>query len=152
MGYGDGSPNPNKVIIDTPDKNVVPGTLDRVTMGIDLVSGSSGTFDDPVQYAPSDGSHNVVTSLTKSGWHAPVLDIDIPCTYVPSTTEGHGHLYIDKELTLPQYIELMEVLVRLGIVERGFLISLEQRGFTAVRLPWIKKPSKYDPWNEGEKW
>lgn len=121
--------------------NEVPGSIDRILMGIDLINGSSGSADEP-QYAPFDGSPNVVTSLTKNGWHAPVLDLDIPCTYVESTTPGHGHLYIDHELSLQQYIRLMEVLVEVGIVERGFLYSLEQRGFTCVRLPWIKKPKQ----------
>jgi hypothetical protein len=120
----------------------VPGTLPRVLMGIDLVSGSSG--DGPAQYAPKDGTPNVVTSLTKDGWHAPVLDLDIPCEYVPSSTPGHGHLYIDRQMTLPQYVKLMEVLVEVGIVEKGFLYSLEQRGFTCVRLPWVTKPEPKD--------
>ena len=122
----------------------VPGTLDRVLMGIDLVSGSSGTADPP-QYAPSDGSPNVATSLTHQGWQAPVLDIDVPCTYVPSSTPGHGHLYIDHQMTLDQYRRLIEVMVEVGIVEKGFLYSLEQRGFTCVRLPWIKKPAERIP-------
>lgn len=122
--------------------NDVPGTLDRVLMGIDLVSGSNGSADKP-QYAPSDGSPNVATSLTHQGWQAPVLDIDVPCTYVPSSTPGHGHLYIDHQMTLDQYRRLIEVMVEVGIVEKGILCSLEQRGFTCVRLPWVTKP-KYE--------
>lgn len=120
----------------------VPGTLKRILMGIDLQGDSGGDYAPyaPYQKAPEDGSPNIATSLTYDGWQAPTLDIDIPCEFVPSTTPGHGHLYIDKPMSYDDYVYLVEALVHVGIVEQGVLYSLKQRGFTGVRLPWIKKP------------
>lgn len=96
----------------------------------------------------------VVTSLTgeqKKGLfgmvedkHRPILDIDIPMHIIPSTTKGHGHLYIDKEITWFQYKRLLEVLSDCGIIERGYLNVSIAREHTAVRLPWIKKPAAVD--------
>lgn len=94
----------------------------------------------------------VVTSYTggskKGLWgdaeklHRPILDIDIPMHIIPSTTEGHGHLYIDKELTWWEYKRLLEVLADCGIIERGYLNVSIAREHTAVRLPWIKKAAQ----------
>jgi hypothetical protein len=71
--------------------------------------------------------------------HRPILDIDMPVTVIPSSTPGHGHLYIDKLLTWGQYKRLLDVLAEVGIIEHGYLNASIERGFTAVRLPWIKK-------------
>lgn len=71
--------------------------------------------------------------------HKPVLDIDLPVKVVPSTTKGHFHLYIDKEMSWKKYLKLLDVLVEVGIIEDGYAGASEQRGFTAVRLPWVKK-------------
>lgn len=49
--------------------------------------------------------------------HRPVLDIDLPVKVVPSTTEGHFHLYIDKEMPWSDYVELLEVMAKVGILE-----------------------------------
>lgn len=73
--------------------------------------------------------------------HKPVLDIDLPVIVLPSSTEGHHHLYIDKVLTWDQYVELLDVLVKVGIVQEGFRNASVAREHTAVRLPWIKKES-----------
>lgn len=91
----------------------------------------------------------VVTSLTGEQkpaifgsvdtMHRPILDIDIPMHIIPSTTEGHGHLYIDKELTWWEYKRLLHALADCGIIERGYLNVSIAREHTAVRLPWIKK-------------
>ena len=71
--------------------------------------------------------------------HCPVIDIDIDHQYYPSSTPGHGHLYIDKALTWKEYKRLLKALVRAGIVEEGYYKAALSRGYTSVRLPWIKK-------------
>lgn len=71
--------------------------------------------------------------------HRPVLDIDIPIAVVPSTTEGHYHLYIDKQMSWAEYERLLDVLVEVGIVEPGFAAASISRGYSAVRLPWVQK-------------
>jgi hypothetical protein len=38
-------------------------------------------------------------------------------------------------------VKLLDVLVEVGIVERGFRDASVKRGYTAVRTPWTKKPS-----------
>lgn len=102
----------------------------------------------PVVYSPEAAT--VVTSETTrggderpfeiSGLHKPVLDIDLPVKLLPSTTEGHFHLFIDKEMTWAQYAKLLDVLAEVGIIEEGFSrVSQGSRKHTAVRLPWVKK-------------
>lgn len=93
----------------------------------------------------SDLNHaNIVTSETDGsswlgGMHKPVLDLDFPCKLVPSSTPGHFHLYMDCDLSWPQYKKLLTVLAEVGIIETGYLQASIERGYTAVRLPWIKK-------------
>lgn len=74
-------------------------------------------------------------------FHRPVLDLDFPAHVVPSTTPGHGHLYLDKVLTWSQYVKLMEVMAEVGILEPGYVSASIAREFTSVRLPWVKKPA-----------
>ena len=73
--------------------------------------------------------------------HSPVLDIDVPHYLIPSSTEGHSHLYIDVPMPWDKYVKLLEVLADCGIIEPGYLRASLARGFTAVRLPHIKKDS-----------
>lgn len=86
---------------------------------------------------------------SKLGWkqdgeamHAPALDLDVPHTYVPSSTEGHGHLYIDVALTWPQYVELLEVLERCGIIGPGFLMHSLRQGLSTLRKPGLHKGAR----------
>lgn len=71
--------------------------------------------------------------------HKPVLDIDIPMQVIPSSTPGHYHLIFDVEIEHWAYFDLLESLADCGIVQRGWVRASEERGFSAVRLPWIKK-------------
>lgn len=83
---------------------------------------------------------NLVTSATGKGdWHLPVLDLDIPHKYVPSTTEGHGHLYLDAPVRWDDYRALLETLGRLGILEQGYVRASVAKGATMVRKPGVKK-------------
>jgi hypothetical protein len=73
------------------------------------------------------------------GKHKVVLDIDMPAALIPSTTEGHFHLYIDRELKWKDYRLLLEALARAGVISQGYADHSIQRKFTTVRLPWVKK-------------
>ena len=90
---------------------------------------------------------NIVTSELKdgSGLHSVVLDIDMDAELVPSSTPGHFHLYIDKAMTWEQYQMLLSTLSAVGIIEPGYEGASNARGFTAVRLPWVKKPLPPQP-------
>jgi hypothetical protein len=84
---------------------------------------------------------NLVSSKIKdTELHAPALDIDIPCRYVPSSTEDHGHLYFDSlRLTWPQYRTLLDALADAGIVERKYVDHSRRRGMTTLRPENVKK-------------
>ncbi len=83
---------------------------------------------------------NLVSSLCEDGLHHPALDIDIPCEYHPSSTEGHGHLYFPTvALEWEQYAKLLDVLAECGIVERTYVDASLSRGQTLLRPPWVSK-------------
>jgi hypothetical protein len=82
---------------------------------------------------------DVIASLTESGLHAPVLDIDIPHQVFKSTTEGHSHIWFDIPLSWREYKRLLKALTRAGIIEEGYYRASVARGYSAVRLPWVKK-------------
>lgn len=110
---------------------------------------------DEGQYAPvldrvvaaDDPTANVVSSEVapiEAGmpvlWHAPALDIDIPCRYVESSTPGHGHLYFDSlHLTWTEYARLLGALADAGILEEGYVEASLERKATFLRMPGVQK-------------
>lgn len=88
-----------------------------------------------------DEATAITSTVAGSGgaWHRPVLDIDFPAVLVPSTTPGHSHLLIDRDLTWTHYAGLIRALAVGQVIDRGWArISLEQ-GYTAVRTAWAPK-------------
>lgn len=73
--------------------------------------------------------------------HRPVLDLDFPAQLIPSSTPGHFHLLLDKPMAWVTYRYLLIALRDAGLLERGYADAALARGYTAVRLPWIKKES-----------
>lgn len=73
-----------------------------------------------------------------------MLDIDTPHVYWPSSTTGHAHLVINSDLSHDAIIEVLTVLNKHGIIQQGVLEATKDRGFTAIRLPGIRKESKFD--------
>lgn len=98
---------------------------------------SLGDYDNPrptVEFYETDHkAANLVSSQTTDGFHAPVIDLDVPAMLIPSMTRGHHHLYIDKRLTWIQYKKLLDVMVEIGLVERGWVESGEKWESTFVR-------------------
>lgn len=88
---------------------------------------------------------NLLSSLCQDGMHRPVLDLDIPTRYEPSSTPGHSHLYIDHPLTWEQYEQVLIVLAEVGILEKGYVGAAIAREATYVRPRWVKKPEKEQP-------
>jgi len=94
---------------------------------------------------PEFGKYGIEVELNRGNmaWyprtHKPVLDIDMPVKIFPSSTEGHFHLFIDKEMSWEDYCKLMNVMAEVGILEQGYVNASIARGCSAVRLPWIKK-------------
>lgn len=71
--------------------------------------------------------------------HYPVIDIDVPINIVPASRIGHTHLYINHPMPREGLYEILEVLTKWGVVEEGYTRACKNRGYSAVRLPWIKK-------------
>lgn len=89
---------------------------------------------------------NVVLSKVEpaSAWadmnlHKPLIDIDMPAKLIPSSTPGHFHLYIDKTMHWDDYRLLLVSLHRCGVISTGYLETTLVRGYTTLRLPWVKK-------------
>jgi hypothetical protein len=94
------------------------------------------------------GSREVISYDNTREYHWPVLDLDFPCDLIPSSTEGHYHLYLDKRLTWEQYEKVLKVLGEVGILEPQFVKWAMERKQTQVRIPGqtkaeeVKKPKK----------
>lgn len=91
--------------------------------------------------ATSIAEANVSTSIREDaeGCHALLIDLDVPAWLVPSSTEGHSHLYVDAKIPTATYFTLLDCLADAGVIQRGYANSSKHRGGTALRLPWIKK-------------
>lgn len=89
------------------------------------------------------GSANIVSSNSTehTGKHMVVLDIDHLAYLVKSSTPGHFHLYIDVPdgIEWGKYLTMLHAMASAGVIEPGYANAAEARGFSAVRLPWIKK-------------
>jgi hypothetical protein len=107
-------------------------------------------YSNPVKVVDDIEVANVATSRVRAlpegeeaeeapEFHKPLLDIDMPVTLIPSSTPGHYHLLIDHEMSWSEYASLMRALAEAGILEQGYVMASLERGFSAVRLPWIAK-------------
>lgn len=115
--------------------------MERTTRWVDPARMATDDYTEQTPFCEPDGEHpaNVITSELPNGKHAITLDIDLPCAVVPSSTPGHYHLLIDKELESGAYDYLLGVLCELGIIGRGYYEHSRVRGFTTVRMPWVNK-------------
>ena len=82
---------------------------------------------------------HIVLSADDDGMHRPVLDIDFPAALIPSSTPGHFHLYLDKQMDFATYVILLDALATAGVIEKGYASVSKARGYTSARLPWVKK-------------
>lgn len=73
--------------------------------------------------------------------HRLLIDIDMPARLIPSSKPEHWHLYVDKEIPEPAYFRLLDVLAECGLIEEGYAQVSKRRGYTALRVPWVKKKS-----------
>jgi hypothetical protein len=111
--------------------------------------GTSDSPDDPIGNSGSetlttnldDPGVNLITSATAENvlMQKPILDIDYPAWLIPSTRPGHFHLYIDRAIPKDKYLAMVTAMAEAGLVEEGYAGAAERRGYTGVRLPWIKK-------------
>ena len=103
---------------------------------------------DTVEYTHE--SHNVDTDdITKANLisskvkgkkaHKPIFDLDSPAALIPSSTPGHFHLYLDKELSEEQMGMLVNTLWQVGLIAEGNLNQWDRFRGQFLRLPWVKK-------------
>lgn len=98
------------------------------------------------QYAdrqPSETDANVVSShVVGTRLHAPIIDLDFPHRYVPSTTPGHSHLYLDVPISRWRLFVLLQGLYVGGVIEKGTFYWSLRRGGTFVRREGVKKTAE----------
>ena len=124
----------------------VPGKIDREThFSANLDNyGKPGVEVTEDRIADLDTA-NLLTSLPADRYvkearlHAPVIDLDLPCELIPSTTPGHFHLILGRLVPEREYWRLLVALADAGLVEHGYVSASRARGQTAIRLPWVKK-------------
>jgi hypothetical protein len=87
---------------------------------------------------------NIVSSKVRGSEdrHILALDIDFPAMLIPSSTEGHFHLYVDKEMSWPQLELVLETLAYAGVIEGGYAKASISRRHTSLRTPWTSKEEK----------
>lgn len=71
--------------------------------------------------------------------HKILLDIDHNALLVPSSTEGHWHLYIDHTISWKKYCALLLALAEAGVIEDGYAQASIRREQTHLRVPWLSK-------------
>lgn len=118
---------------------------------------SGGEYDgeeaevDETYHLATEETANLISSLTGAGKHRPVFDIDFPVYCVPSSTEGHYHLYIEKDISWHQLYKILMAFRAAKIIQEGWFQGCVKRGFASVRPPWLKKGQKpKEPWKPVE--
>jgi hypothetical protein len=86
---------------------------------------------------------NLVTSEHLDQKHMVLLDLDVEHYYTSSSTPDHAHLYINKPLDWEDYLEVLQVLTKHGIVQEGYYERSKARGYAALRAPGITKDDYY---------
>jgi hypothetical protein len=102
-------------------------------------------YENPPREMAIEKDANLIGSLVRgklldySSVHMPVLDIDFPCELIPSSTPGHFHLYLNKEIEWNKYWILLQNLAESGIIEEGYMRAAYHHGGTFVRKPGVFK-------------
>lgn len=79
------------------------------------------------------------TDFWGEGFHTVMLDLDVPARLVPSSKQGHWHLYIDVSMPWKTYRKLLKALRNAGVIEDGYYKASVVRKASALRLPWVTK-------------
>lgn len=82
---------------------------------------------------------NLISSENSHGTHYLMLDLDTTHWYSESSTDGHGHLVICHSLELDQLKEIINVLVKNGVLQEGIKKQLDDRGCLTLRMPGMSK-------------
>lgn len=116
------------------------GRITYKTTTVTLTNDYGDKYDSSTRVQSDAADSELISSeLLGSDKHMPCIDIDMPVRVYPSSTLGHFHLYIDKEMSWWKYKQLLRALVRAGIVEKGYYRASVHRKATHLRLPWVRK-------------
>lgn len=121
----------------------LPSSAPRTLHRVDLDRSEYDPTGDQREEVTDLAEANVISSLIPASVpprHHPVLDLDVPAHLVPSSTPGHSHLYIDHEVPDEEFWKVCDALAEAGILQGGYVSASKARGYTSVRLPWVKKP------------
>lgn len=81
---------------------------------------------------------NITYRDTKE-WHAPVIDLDMPCRLLPSSTPEHYHLYIDQTVEWENYAKLLKALRDCHFISYGYYQAAMKHKETYVRWGTTKQ-------------
>lgn len=98
--------------------------------------------EDPERVKSEHGYATLVSSKLPDGNHMPVIDLDLPCMLVPSSTSGHFHLYINQEMSWGQFLNMLQMMTDAGVVQPGFNRFTRERGQAFVRYPGVTKDNE----------
>jgi hypothetical protein len=116
---------------------------DRLYYRVEELNGSDASFlDEELRVPCVKEEANLVGSLCEDGMHRPVIDIDLPCRLVPSSTPGHFHLYLELPMSEERFLALMAALGTAGVVSSFYSKAVQARRQAFVRCEWVKKPVK----------
>lgn len=93
----------------------------------------------------SDEKANLVSSEVRDGVHMPVIDCDFGIQAIASSTPGHYHLYVDKEMSWEQYKALLKGMFEAGLIQKGWYENALKDGRSYVRLPHVRKTKPGKP-------
>jgi len=70
-----------------------------------------------------DSRGELVSSEAVEPWgqHLPLFDLDVPHQYVPSSTPGNGHLYINVPCSWRQYKKVLIAMRDAGMLNHGWV-------------------------------
>jgi hypothetical protein len=71
--------------------------------------------------------------------HGPVFDLDFPARLVPSSTEGHFHLYLERPISWRKFRLVLWAMWKAGLIEKGYYRNTVRRGAAYVRVPGVPK-------------
>lgn len=126
--------------IELPDEGV---NMDRPTYhSQDVANGAGGygAVHKEVRVPAEPEKANLVGSRWVNDIHLPMFDLDYEARLIPSTTEGHYHLYLDQPVKWRHYKRVLRAMARAGMIERGFAKMSIRRKQAFLRPPGVKKP------------
>lgn len=136
-----------KFLLDKSSAPVSSGETDefgRKYYKIDKLNDSGTCPENDNRQPCSKAEANLISSegtlFEEDEFHYPVIDLDIPCRLIPSSTPGHFHLYIDHPVPQDKYLAMIQAMADAGVVQQFYAEAAKLRGATFVRPEWVKKP------------